>query len=330
MRTTLVGSYPVPDWLRAHPSERGLEDAMAAHFHRQELAGIDLPTDGELYRFDPDHPETNGMIEYFVRPLEGIRSTVTRSDVAAAATIPHLSFRRRPAAVVTGEVSEGGLDLVAAYRRSRALCGRPLKFTLTSPYMLARMLLDLHYRDPARLAAAIAEVLAAQIAEIDAEVVQADEANLPGNAGDWAAAAAAVNPILDRVPGRPAVHLCFGNYGGRRIQPGRLADLVPFISALHVDHVVLEVARHGAAELEPLRELPCTFGIGVIDVKDTEAEAPDLVARRIEAAAAALGGPERIGYVHPDCGFWMLAPAIADAKIESLVRGRDHFLGAGG
>ena len=64
--TTVVGSYPVPDWLAAYPSEQSLLDAMAVILKTQENAGIDVIADGELGRFDVNHPETNGMIEYFV------------------------------------------------------------------------------------------------------------------------------------------------------------------------------------------------------------------------------------------------------------------------
>jgi methionine synthase II (cobalamin-independent) len=65
--TTTVGSYPVPDWLSALPSEQGVIDATRVIFDIQRQAGIDLPTDGELSRFDVNHPDTNGMLEYFVR-----------------------------------------------------------------------------------------------------------------------------------------------------------------------------------------------------------------------------------------------------------------------
>jgi 5-methyltetrahydropteroyltriglutamate--homocysteine methyltransferase len=70
------------------------------------------------------------------------------------------------------------------------------------------------------------------------------------------------------------------------------------------------------------------LGIGVIDIKDNEVESPDLVARRIERAAETLG-VERIRYVHPDCGFWMLPRSVADGKMRSLVRGRDLYAGGG-
>ena len=81
--TTTVGSYPVPEWLAALPSEQALVDATRVVFDTQRQAGIDLPTDGELYRFDVNHPDTNGMIEYFVHRLGGVRREVGRADTAA-------------------------------------------------------------------------------------------------------------------------------------------------------------------------------------------------------------------------------------------------------
>ena len=70
------------------------------------------------------------------------------------------------------------------------------------------------------LAMAIADALAEQVRHLDADVVQIDEANLPGSPDEWRWAAAAINRVLDAVKTTPAVHLCFGNYGGQTIQKG--------------------------------------------------------------------------------------------------------------
>lgn len=329
IETTLVGSYPIPQWLVAHPTEQGLRDATALILHLQELAGIDLAVDGELYRFNPDHPETNGMIEYFVQPMQGIRSSIGRRDVELFHSQTHMGFRRRPAGVVEGPVGEGMLDLVDAYRRVAEVSRGPLKFTLTSPYMLARMLLDTHYHDLRALTLALADVLAAQVRHIDAAVIQVDEANLPGRPEDSELAAEAINRILDAAPGKPAVHLCFGNYGGQRVQSGSWDQLLTFFERIRADHVLLELARPGYGDLELLRDvsLKLRLGIGVIDIKTTVVETPSEVASRIQAAATLLGGAERIAYVNPDCGFWMLARSIADGKIRALVAGRDLYAG---
>ncbi|HTF48280.1 MAG TPA: cobalamin-independent methionine synthase II family protein [Pseudonocardia sp.] len=328
LRTTLVGSYPVPTWLRAAPSQEGLHDAIATVLALQRRLGIDLPTDGELSRFDINHPETNGMIEYFVRPLGGVRSAITRSDLARMQTVPHLKFRRQPAGVVVGEVSEGSLDLVSVYQTTRRLADGQVKFTVTSPYMLARTLLDEHYGDLRSLAFALADVLAAQIREIDADVIQVDEASVPGQPQDSGLAAEVINRLLDAVPRVPAVHLCFGNYSGQRVHAGRMREMAQFLGALHAHHIVLETTRHEPEDLRVLGQAAnVRFGIGVIDVKDTQVETPDQVAARIERAADCLGGAERIEYVHPDCGLYVMPRSIADNKIAALVQGRDQYLG---
>src|SRR5205085_4545369 len=88
IKTTVVGSYPVPDWLAAAPSEQGLIDATRVVIATQEDAGVDVVCDGELYRFDLNHPETNGMIEYFVRPMHGIRHELTFDEVIVYRAMP--------------------------------------------------------------------------------------------------------------------------------------------------------------------------------------------------------------------------------------------------
>src|ERR1041385_3252808 len=100
IRTTVVGSYPLPDWLVASPSEQALIDATRVVIHTQEQAGIDLVCDGELYRFDVNHPETNGMIEYFVKPMAGVRSGITFDELVVYRNQPATKFRTRPPAVV--------------------------------------------------------------------------------------------------------------------------------------------------------------------------------------------------------------------------------------
>src|SRR5712672_1355117 len=96
--TTTVGSYPIPEWLAALPSDQARTDATRVVFDIQRQAGIDLPTDGELYRFDVNHPDTNGMIDYFLRPMSGIRSVVGRSDHEAFAANTTCSSAAKPQA----------------------------------------------------------------------------------------------------------------------------------------------------------------------------------------------------------------------------------------
>ncbi|UCE30144.1 MAG: cobalamin-independent methionine synthase II family protein [Burkholderiales bacterium] len=326
--TTVVGSYPIPDWLVALPSEQALSDAMRAVIGIQETAGIDLVCDGELARFDVNHPETNGMIEYFVRPMDGVSQRFSFDDLMAYRAATGMRFRTRPPGTVVGALASGALDLPLACARGKALASRPFKFTLTGPHMLAKTLIDRHYGDLPALAHALADVLANQVRHLDADVVQVDEANLPGSPDEWEWAASAINRVLDAVRTTPAVHLCFGNYGGQSIQKGSWDKLLRYLNALHADHVVLESAHRPPEEIAALRELrPAVgLGLGVVDIKVNEIETPETIARRIERAESVLGAG-RVRYIHPDCGFWMLKRPIADAKIRALAPGRDLFEG---
>ncbi|MCD6734003.1 MAG: cobalamin-independent methionine synthase II family protein [Burkholderiaceae bacterium] len=328
IKTTVVGSYPVPDWLVASPSEQALLDATRVVIGIQEQAGIDLVCDGELYRFDIDHPETNGMIEYFVRPMDGITQRFSFDDLIAWRSDSGMKFRTRPPGTVIGPLGHGSLDLPLACARAKALAAKPFKFTVTGPHMLAKTLIDRHYRGMPELAHALADVLASQVRHLDADVVQIDEANLPGHPDEWEWAASAINRVLDAVPGTPAVHLCFGNYGGQTVQKGGWDKLVRYLNALHADHVVLECAHRPPEELAVFADLDprIGFGLGVVDIKVTDVESADDVARAIERAEKTLGAG-RVRYIHPDCGFWMLKRSIADAKIRALRAGRDRFEG---
>lgn len=328
MKTTVVGSYPVPQWLRVYGTRESLHDAIMVVLKTQELAGLDVISDGELYRWDINHPETNGMIDYFIRPLSGIDLELDRKRLDKFRQQMGMAYRSEPAGMVTSALGPGTLNLLRDWQRVKPLTHQPLKFTVTSPYMLAKVLLNEHYLDLHKLVLALADILAEQLKGIDAAVVQVDEANLTGHPEDAMIAAQGINRVLSGAAGEKAVHLCFGNYGGQTIQKGAYQKLVEFINALECDHLVLEMARRPQEELTMLRDVKTAIGlgIGVIDIKDNQIETPEQVAARIEQAGRVVG-VERIQYVHPDCGFWMLPRFVADAKMRALVAGRDLFAG---
>jgi 5-methyltetrahydropteroyltriglutamate--homocysteine methyltransferase len=325
--TTLAGAHPVPEWLPARPTEQTLCDAMAVFLKAQELAGLDILVDGEFNRWDPNHPETDGKIDYFIHPLQNIRTHSSRAEDRKFEELIHLRFRHKPAGVVEGQIGEGLLKLDRDFLRARQLTDRPLKFTVTSPYMLGRTLVDRHYHSREELVSALADVLASQIRDIDADVVQINEEQLPGNPADGLWAAEPLNRIFGIVARKSALHMCFGNYGGQTIQSGQYTQLIDFINLLHADHVLLEMTRRSPEELAALKDIKPAIGIGlgVIDVKSTLIETPSEVARAIEHAEKILG-PGRLKYVTADCGLWMHRRSVADGKMAALVRGRDLYL----
>lgn len=329
IQTTVVGSYPIPLWLYGDSSKGTLRDAVSVVLHTQERIGIDVVADGELNRFDPSHPETNGMIDYFVSQFSGVRTEYSISDLDMFQADAGMAFRTAPAGVVTEQIGEGTLNLPADYEFVRDLATKPLKFTCTGPHMLTKTLTDRHYGSREELCMAVAGVLRSQLERIPAHIIQLDEANITGHPEESEWAAAALNHVLDGVGGRKGVHLCFGNYGGQQIQTGIWNDLLPYLNALRCDFFLLEFARRGYEELHVLRDLNPSAGLGlsVVDIKDNEVESPDLIASRIEQAAKTLG-EERIHFVNPDCGLWMLSRSVADRKMQALVAGRNLYQGS--
>lgn len=328
VKTTVVGSYPVPFWLLGETSRLVLRDAIMVVLKTQELAGIDVVADGELNRFDPSHPETNGMIDYFVSRMSGVRTRFSLSDYEAFRQDSQLRYRTAPAGVVDAPIGEGSLYLPGDFALTQSLTTQPLKFTCTGPHMLAKVLTDRHYPHRGALAMAIAEVLRAQLANIPAAVVQLDEANIVGHPEDQPWAVEAINHVLDGIRTERAVHICFGNYGGQSVQKGFYQALIPFLNQLQVDHLVLEFARRGYEELVAFKDLRPDIGIGlgVVDIKDNGIETPETIAQRLEHAQEVLGAG-RVKYIHPDCGFWMLQRSVADGKMKAMVDGRNLFEG---
>jgi len=328
IKTTVVGSYPVPPWLAGNSSRLALRDAVMAVLKTQELAGLDLITDGELSRFDPSQPETNGMVDFILNQIEGVQRRFSVSDLERFRHDRSLSSSALPTGLVVSKIGAGALDLARDCENVRVLTSTPLKFTCTGPHMLSRVLMDVYYKDRAELAMAIAEMLRLQLEAVEADVVQLDEAYIVGHPEDAPWAADAINHVLDAVPNEKAVHICFGNVGGQTLQRGFWADLIPFLNRLRADHLVLEFARRGYDELDAFRDLDpkIGLGIGVVDIKDNEVETTELIAARIEKIVRDAG-EGRLKYVHPDCGFWMLQRSVVDRKMRALVEGRNLFEG---
>jgi 5-methyltetrahydropteroyltriglutamate--homocysteine methyltransferase len=189
IKTTTVGSYPVPIWLTGSTSRQVLRDAVMAVLKTQELAGLDLLTDGELMLFEPSNPESNGMVDYFASRLDGIRKEFTVSDFGRFRADRASGYRLLTPGVVTSKIQGGTLNLPRDFEFVRALTTAPLKFTCTGPHMLSGLLTNCYYRDVADLAADFAVAFREQIELVEADVVQIDEAAIVGCPQDapWAA-----------------------------------------------------------------------------------------------------------------------------------------------
>ena len=171
MKTTVVGSYPVPDWLKAAPGEQALEDAIDLVLRAHERAGIEVICDGELGRWDMQSRAPGGMVERFVTRMSGHQAGLTRAQREHFESREDTRYRRNAPAAVVADIGEGALDLEQEWRQVRRLSTLPTKFTLTSPYMMAKVVADDHYHDLEQLALAYADVLAKQVAAIDCAIL---------------------------------------------------------------------------------------------------------------------------------------------------------------
>jgi 5-methyltetrahydropteroyltriglutamate--homocysteine methyltransferase len=320
LTTTVVGSYSVPEWLERLKTDyyqRRISGAYLQQIHEvaikaalkdQERAGVDVVSDGELRR-DND-------VDYFLARMPGVE-------------IPHLAkayYYDYYDAVVRHPIPEDGppLGLVDDLVFTREYTDRPIKVSLTGPFSLAKRVRNEAYADEADLVMAFARVLnreARALAAAGATVLQIDEPFLAGYVPQVELAVRAINVVFDGVEAHRAVHICYGNRYAKPAWEGHYDFLFPAILEARVDQLVLEFARKGYDDLELFKRYPASFllGLGVIDVKSPDVEAPDLVASRVRRALQILP-PERI-VVNPDCGLRHLPADVARAKLTAMSAG---------
>ncbi|HUZ56228.1 MAG TPA: hypothetical protein VMU94_27345 [Streptosporangiaceae bacterium] len=319
--TTVVGSYSVPEWLERLKTDfyqrrisaqhlREIHDvAIKAALKDQELAGLDIVSDGELRR-DND-------IDYLLARIPGV-------DIPHRAKTDYYDYYE---AQVTRPLPEPGTiapGLAADFAFTRAHTTQPIKFSFTGPFSLSRRIRDLAYADPADLVRALARWLngqAAELADAGAELLQIDEPFLAGYPEAAELAVEAVNTVTAGVMATWALHVCYGNRYSRPLWEGHYDFLFPAVLSARVDQLVLEFARKGPDDLRLFRQYPWNrgVGLGVIDVKSSDVESADLVASRIRRALEYV--PAEQLTINPDCGLRHLTAEVARAKLRALVAG---------
>jgi 5-methyltetrahydropteroyltriglutamate--homocysteine methyltransferase len=330
LSTTVVGSYPQPDWLvdrdrlratnvprvrvreiwrvdEAHLQE-AQDDATLVAIRDMERAGIDTITDGEIRR--------ESYSNRFATALDGIdpqREEVIVSRAGREARVPVVvaPVRRRAAVEVPD------MDFLARNTSAHT------KITLPGPFTMAQQLHNEAYGDVDELVTDLADAVNAEALELQAagaDVIQLDE---PWLRNDPEAAkriaVPAINRALRGLTAQTAVHLCFG-YAALVAQDkpsgysflGELADTT-------ADQISIEAAQPNL-DLGILSDLAGkTVVLGVIDLSDPAVETPEQVAQRLRAALAYLPATHLIGA--PDCGMKYLPRDTAFAKLQALAAG---------
>ncbi|HLI36444.1 MAG TPA: hypothetical protein VKV80_03790 [Streptosporangiaceae bacterium] len=319
--TTVVGSYPVPEWLGRLKTEYYQRRISAQHLGEihdvvikaaikdQELAGIDIVSDGELRR-DND-------IGYFLARIPGIH-------IPQRAKADYYDYYDAEVTRPLPEEDGASLGLAADFAFTRQQTHRPVKFSFTGPFSLSRRIRDSAYPSTGGLVRALARRLNAEarsLARAGATLLQIDEPFLAGYREHAGLAIEAVNIVTDGVGVTWALHVCYGNRYARPSWEGHYDFLFPAVKAAHVDQLVLEFARKGLDDLRLLREHSWdrSLGLGVIDVKSAQVETPGLVASRIRRALGYVPA-ERL-MINPDCGLRHLPPEIARQKLRAMVAG---------
>ncbi len=324
--TTVVGSYSVPEWLERLKTEYYQRRISAQHLTEihevaikaavkdQELAGINIVSDGELRR-DND-------VDYFLARIPGVhipqRAKTDYFDYYDAEVT-------RPLPEYPDSLDKSAsLGLANDFRFTRQLTQRPVKFSFTGPFSLSRRIRDDAYQHQGDLVRALARRLHAEARELaaaGADFLQIDEPFLAGYPEHVELAVEAVNIVTENVAATWALHVCYGNRYARPSWEGHYDFLFPAVQAARVDQIVLEFARKGLDDLRLIGQHGWDrwLGFGVIDVKSSEVETPELIAGRIGRALEYVPADRLM--INPDCGLRHLPPEVARQKLRAMVAG---------
>ncbi|GAA1294489.1 methionine synthase [Pseudonocardia aurantiaca] len=320
--TTVVGSYPVPEWMerlkteyfRGKMSHAQLQDvhemAIKAALRDQELARIDIVSDGELRR-DND-------LDYFLARMPGIEIAHTAKDFYFD------YFDTRVNAPLPAPDGPAPLGLADDFAFTDSQTDRPIKFSFTGPFSLSRRVRDEAYADRRDLVLAIARILNAEahaLAARGARLLQIDEPFLAGYPNELGTAVEAINIVTAGVDVTWGLHVCYGNRYARPSWEGHYDFLFPAVLDAAVDQLVLEFARKGHDDLPVVEKhgWDRVLGVGVVDVKTDQIETPALIASRIRLALEFVPADRLV--VNPDCGLRNLTGAVARAKLAAMVAG---------
>ena len=329
LQTTVVGSYPQPDWLvdRAMLSkvvprtrmreiwrveepwlEQAQDDATLLAIRDMERAGIDIVTDGEMRR--------ESYSNRFATALEGV-------DDTSPAIIVNRTGNRTPVPRVVGKLKRVRPVELRDMQFLRANTSKPAKITLPGPFTMGQQVKDEHYGDAEAMcmdyAAAVNEE-AHELVKAGADVIQLDEPwlrNDPESAKRYAVKV--INRALQGITVPTVVHLCFGYaavVGG--LKPTGYSFL-PQLADTIAQQISIESAQP-KLDLGVLKDLaPKKVMLGVIDLADPAVETPETVAGRIRAGLKHMSADKLLPA--PDCGMKYLPRATAFGKLQSLAQG---------
>lgn len=333
--TSLVGSYAQPNWLidkarlgqRLPPRvildelwkistndlEEAQNDATIIALDDQRRAGVDIVTDGEMRR--------ESYSNRFANALDGI-------DIDHPGEAIDRTGKAVPVPRVSGAIRRRESVEAQYIAFLKAHTDKPIKITLPGPFTMSQQAQNDYYPDEGSLAMAYAEAVNQElIALFDAgvDIVQLDEPYVqarPEAAQEFAVAA--IDRAVQGATGPTVLHVCFG-YGKHVADKPEGYAFLDELDACNADEVSIECAQP-RLKMDLIQGLPSKkVHVGVIDLRDTTVETPEIVADRIQAALAVI--PVERLVVAPDCGMKYLSRDVAFAKLSNMVKGRDLVRG---
>ena len=318
LSTAVVGSYSMPGWLErakndylrrritAHDLDEMHDAAVKAAIKDQEVAGIDVVSDGELRR--------DNMIDYFALRLPGV-------EIDRGAKASYYDFYD---SVVRARMPMAPLGLVEHFRFLRRFTERRTKVSITGPHSLVKRIRNEYYPGEEEFAVELARIMNLELRELvraGAEEIQIDEPYYSGFPADLPWGVRAINTLVEGVDARFSLHVCYGNRYGKPSWEGSYRYLFPAVLGAKIQQLTLEFARRGGDDLRLFKEFdpPFAVGLGVVDVKAHDVEPAGVVAERIRQALDVLPA-ERIT-INPDCGLLHLPRDVAFAKLSAMVEG---------
>jgi 5-methyltetrahydropteroyltriglutamate--homocysteine methyltransferase len=327
--TTVVGSYPQPDWLvdrdnlrnRLPPrvrareiwrvEERFLEqaqdDATLLAIRAMERAGVDIISDGEMRR--------ESYSNRFATALEGV-------DIDNPGTAIDRTGHPNPVPRITGPIRRPRPVEMRDLEFLRANTDHPIKITVAGPFTMAQQAQDDYYKDEREAAFGYADAVNQEIRDLfaaGADVVQIDEpymAARPEKARAYGVEV--VNRALKGIDGTTALHMCFGYAAIVHTRPNEYAFL-PELADSTVQQISIEAAQPNL-DLSVLERLPDkTIILGTLNLGDMAVETPEIVADRIRGALNYVPAERLV--IAPDCGMKYLPRDVAFAKLHAMVAG---------
>ena len=330
--TTVVGSYPQPDWLvdrerfkknvvprirmpevwrvAAPHLEEAQDDAVRVAVADMERAGIDVISDGEQRR--------ESYFNRFANALGGVDPDRPGSAIARLG-------RPTPVPRIVGPIERLGPVSVPEAAFLRSVTDRRIKITVPGPFTLSSLAQDEHYRDPETLAMAYAAAVNAELRELEPLVdwLQLDEPYLQAHPDRGRAyGIAAIDRALAGLRKPTCVHLCFGYAYSHALAGSTKSGGYQLLTELErsaATQVSIEAAQP-RLDLSVLAGLPSkTIVLGVLDLGDPAPETADTVARRLESALKHVPASRLVAA--PDCGMKYLPRGLARAKLTALAAG---------